>query len=236
MLLFFFYSVAINLRRSGSSQDIRSVDPRPLSPFLSRFVPQRSLDDNSIHAHVKGVRRIQRNLSSPLPTGEKKTSVLGLEIKGRSLSDSPAEVLVSPIIPRRHFDSENYHNPKKSQAGVSRVKSCPAIKADSTESVTKFTLPITALLSRSPSTDACPTLKPAEQADRLPQIHDSRSPMLVRTRKSSSECARELFNVSPIMDQSSNTANKTDNDNLQCNVTDKVEYYLYSMSVGDDHE
>ena len=185
---------------------------------------------------MKGVRRIQRNFSSPLSAGEKKTSVLGLEIKGRSLSDSPAEVLVSPVIPRRHFDSENFNNTNKSQAGVSRVKSCPSIKADSNEPVTKFTLLRTALLSRSPSTDACPTLKAAEQADRLPRIQDSRSPMLVRTRKSSSECARELFNVSPIMDQSSNTTNKADDDNLQCNMTDKVEYYLYSMSVEDDHE
>lgn len=233
--LFILFWLAVNLRRSGSNQDVRGADPRPLSPFPSQFLPQKSLDDNSI-LQLKGVRRIQRNFSSPLPTEEKETNPLGLGIRGRALSDSPAEALGSPVIPRRHFDSENYHNPEQSRGGVSRVKSCPAIKADSNEPLTKFPLPLTiSPLAKSPSTNACPTLKPTDQAGRLPQIHHTHSPMLVRTRKTPDECARELFNVSPIMDQSANPPNESGNNNLQCNVTDKVEYYLYSMSVEDDN-
>lgn len=59
--------------------------------------------------------------------------------------------------------------------------------------------------------------------------------MLVRTRKTSNERPRELFNVSPIMGQSGNFLSKPNiaNDN-QCDFTDKVEYYLYSMSFDDD--
>lgn len=221
---------------SGSNQDV-SADPRPLSPFPSRFLPQKSLDDNSIHVQLKGVHRVQRNFSSPLPTAEKTTNALGLRIRGRALSDCPAEALGSPVILRKHFESENYRNPEQPHGGMPRVKSCPAIKADSNEPVTKFSFPLTiqSPLSKSSSTSACPTLKPTDQAGRLPQIHHTHSPMLVRTRETPSECARELFNVSPIMDQSGNPSNEPDNNNLQCKVTDKVEYYLYSMSVEKDN-
>ena len=38
------------------------------------------------------------------------------------------------------------------------------------------------------------------------------------------------------MDQSGNSLNQADDNNLQCKVTDKVEYYLYSMSVEDDND
>ena len=180
-----------------------------------------------------GVHRIQRNFSSPLPRGEQKSSPLS--IRGRALSDSPTEALVSPVIPRRHFGSRNCHSPKQSQGGISRVKSCPAMKTDSNEPLTKFALPLT--LSKSPSTDACPTLKPSDQSDRLPRIDQTHSPMLVqpvRTRKTPNESVRELFNVSPIMDHSGNVLNQPDESSLQCKVTDKVEYFLYSMSVEDD--
>lgn len=233
------FLLAVNLRGSGSNKDVRGADPRPLSPFPSRLIPQKSLDDNAIYEESPGaVRRIQRNFSSALPTGEQKSSPLS--IRGRALSDSPTEVLVSPVIPRRHFESENCHSPKQLQGGVSRVKSCPVIKADSNEPITTFSLPLTlSPFSKSPSTDACPTLKPADQSDRLPRIDRTRSPMLVhpvRTRKTPNECARELFNVSPIMDQSNNPLNEPDDNRLQCNVTDKVEYYLYSMSVEDDKD
>ena len=112
------------------------------------------------------------------------------------------------------------------------------MKADSNEPVTKFSLPLTlSPLSKSPSTDACSTLKPADQSDRLPRIDHAHSPILVhqvRTRKTSNECVRELFNVSPIIDQSGNPLNQPDDNNLQCKVTDKVDYFLYSMSVEDD--
>ncbi len=233
---YFIFLLAVNLPRSGSNQDVRGADPRPLSPFPSRLLSQKSLDDNSIHVQLRGVRRVQRNFSSPLPTAENTTNALGLRIRGRALSDSPAEALGSPVIPRRHFDTENYHNPEQTQGGISRVKSCPAIKADSNEPVAKFSLPLTiSPLSKSSSTSACSSLKPTDQADRLPQIHHTHSPRLVRTRETPSECARELFNVSPIMDQSGNPSNEPDNNNLQCKVTDKVEYYLYSMSVEDDN-
>ena len=196
------------------------------------------MDDNVIcdQSSRAGVRRIQRNFSSPLPRGEQKSSPLS--IRGRALSDSPTETLVSPVILRRHFEPGNYHSPKHSQGGISRVKSCPVMKADSNEPVTKFSLPLTlSPLSKSPSTDACSTLKPADQSDRLPRIDHAHSPILVhqvRTRKTSNECVRELFNVSPIIDQSGNPLNQPDDKNLQCKVTDKVEYFLYSMSVQDD--
>jgi len=36
------------------------------------------------------------------------------------------------------------------------------------------------------------------------------------------------------MDQSGNPLNQPDDKNLQCEITDKVEYFLYSMSVEDD--
>lgn len=216
------------------------MDPRPLSPFLSRLIPQKSVDDNAIYEQSlrSGVRRIQRNFSSPLPTGDQKSSPLN--IRGRALSDSPVEALVSPIIPRSHFESGNCHSLNQSQGGISRVKSCPVMKADSDEPLTKFSLPLTlSPLSKSPSTDACSTVKPAEQSDRLPRIDHTHSPMLVqpvRTRKTPNECVRELFNVSPIMDQSGNPLNQADDSNLQCKVTDKVEYYLYSMSVEDEKD
>ena len=35
------------------------------------------------------------------------------------------------------------------------------------------------------------------------------------------------------MDQPGNSLNQADDTNLQCKATDKVEYYLYSMSVKD---
>jgi len=112
------------------------------------------------------------------------------------------------------------------------------MKADSNEPLTNFSLPLTlSPLSKSLSTDACSTLKLADQSDRLPSIDHAQSAMLVhqvRTRKTSNECVRELFNVSPIMDQSGNPLNQPDDKNLQCKVTDKVEYFLYSMSVEDD--
>lgn len=117
------------------------------------------------------------------------------------------------------------------------MKSCPVMKADSNEPLTKLSLPSTlSPLSKSPSTDACSTLKRDDQSDRLPRIDHTHSPMLVhpvRARKTSNECVRELFNVSPIMDQSGNSLNQADDNNLQCKATDKVEYYLYSMSVED---
>ena len=203
-------------------------------------MPQKTVDDNAIYEQSlrSGVRRIQRNFSSPLPTADQKSSQLS--IRGRALSDSPAEALVSPVIPRRHFASGNSHSPKQSRGRISRVKSCPVMKADSNEPLTKFSLPLTlSPLSKSPSIDACSALKPADQSDRLPQIDHTHSRMLVqpvRTRETPNESVRELFNVSPIMDQSGNPSNKADDNNLQCKVTDKVEYYLYSMSVEDERD
>lgn len=225
------------MRRSGSNKDVRGAATRKLSPFPSRLIPQKSVDDNAIYEQSlrSGVRRIQRNFSSPLPTGEQTSSPLS--ISGRALSDSPAEALVSPVISRRYFQSGNSPSPKQSQGGLSRVKSCPVMKADSNEPLAKLSLPSTlSPVSKSPSTDACSTLKPDDQSDRLPRIDHTHSPMLVhpvRARKTSNECVRELFNVSPIMDQSGNSLNQTDDNNLQCKATDKVEYYLYSMSVED---
>ena len=110
------------------------------------------------------------------------------------------------------------------------------MKADSNETLIKFSL-TSSPLSKSPSIDACSALKPADQSDRLPRIGNTHSLMLVqpaRTRKTPNESVRELFNVSPIMDQSGNPSNQADDNNLQCKVTDKVEYYLYSMSVEDE--
>lgn len=188
---------------------------------------------------------IQRKISSPLPTGANTSSPLS--IRRRALSESPVEALISPVIPRKYFDFENCYSPgnSKLQGGVSRVKSCPVIKAVSNEKMNEFSLPLTVIpLSRSPSISACSTLKSADQnkstcspltADnRLPRIHQTHSPRLVRRSKTANECTRELFNVSPIMDQSANS--EPDNNDIQCDVTDKVEYYLYSMSVEDDKD
>lgn len=225
-----YFLTAVTPRRSGSNHDVRRADVRPLSPFLSRYVSLESLDDN-FPKPPTGVHTVQRKISSPLPTEVKK--MCHLSIRGRALSDSPVEALISPVAPRRRLGSENVFNPGQLQGGLSRVKSCPVIKSESNERLSDLLLPLTI---KSSSSAACSTLKPADQ-DRLPRIHQTHSPMLVRTRKTSNECQRELFNVSPIMDESGNCSNKPDNNsNIQCDFTDKVEYYLYSMSVDDDKD
>lgn len=211
----------VSLRRSGSNHDVRRSDPRALSPCFPRYSSQESLDDNIPKSPIVG-RTFQRKISNPLPTDSKKK--LHLRIRGRALSDSPAEALISPVVPRKHLNPENDFNYWQVQGGLSRVKSCPVMKSESNERLSDLSL----LLTSKSSSAVHSTFKAT-------QIHQEDSPMLVRTRKTSNERPRELFNVSPIMGQSGNFLSKPNIaiDN-QCDFTDKVEYYLYSMSFDDD--
>ena len=237
ILMFLF---VVNLRKSGSSHDVRGEDLQPQSPLFSRCSSQESLDDNSL-IRSTGMRMLHRKISSPLPTRRL--------IRRRALSETPAEALISPVVPRRCF------SPKQLRIGVSRVKSCPIISADSNErlnnsspspplsprftfkevssggaqlhnrTLTKFyTAPVS----------ACPTLKTANQ-ERLPRINQTRcSPMLVSAHETPTESARELFNVSPVMGDSADSTSRLNDNNSQCDVNDKVQYFLHTISAEED--
>ncbi|PFX26263.1 uncharacterized protein LOC111329186 [Stylophora pistillata] len=219
----------VSLRRSRSNHDVRLTDPRSLSPCFPRFSSQENLGYNIPKSPIVG-RTFQRKISSPLPTELKKS--WHLRIRGRALSNSPSEALISPVISRRHLNPQHDLNSEHLQGGLSRVKSCPVIKSDSNERLNDLPLPLTIKSSSAVHS----TSKPPDR-DRLPQIHQADSPMLVRARKTSDERPRELFNVSPIMGQSGNFLSKPDKTSgIQCDSTDKVEYYLYSMSLDDDKD
>ena len=57
--------------------------------------------------------------------------------------------------------------------------------------------------------------------------------MLVRADKTPTESERALFNVSPVMGQSDDTINRLDN-NSQCDVIDKVQYFLHTLTAEED--
>lgn len=228
----------MNVGKSGSSHDVRGEDPRPLSPFFSRCLSQESMDDN-ILIQSTGVRMRHHKVSSPLPAG-RMTSPLSL--RRRALSDLPAEALISPVIPRRCF------SPKQIKKGVSRVMSCPIISAGSNEHVDCLTSspPVSPQFSLKDLSSSgtqhhmkfiatpiseCPAFKSAEQ-DRLPRIHQTQCcSTLVSTHKTPTESARELFNVSPVMGQSADMINRHNNNNPECDITDKVEYFLHTLSA-----
>lgn len=183
-----------------------------------------------------------RKISSPLPAGKMTSPLCG---RRRAQSESPAEALISPVIPRRCF------SPKQLNKGVSRVMSCPMLRADSNEYTNKL-IPSPPVSPRfnfeelslggaktlgnrtkfiTTPISAYPVLKTPEQ-DRLPRIHQTRCSSMLTSgaQKTPTESARELFNVSPVMGQSAVPTNRHSINN-QCDVTDKVQYFLHSISV-----
>ena len=220
------------MRKSRSSHDVTGEDPRPLSPFpFARYSSQESLDDN-VMIRSTGLRMPHRKISSPLPAG---MTTSPLCVRRRTLSDSPAEALISPVIPRR------CGSPLQLKKGVPRVMSCPIITSDSNEHVSQLT-PSPPVSPRynfdggphklTSSINACPALKSAEQ-EKLPRIHQTRSPMLVRADKTPTESARELFNVSPVMGQPADLIKRLDNNN-ECDAIDKVQYFLHTLTAEED--
>ena len=230
-----YFDFTANLRISVSNNDVRGGDPRPLSPFSSHCSPQESLDENFV-LRPTGLRMLNRKVSSPIPACMTST-------RRRTLSDAPAEALISPVIPRRRF------SPK--QEGVSRVRSCPVINSGSDEHLNKsspsppvsprFTFAELSYVGAQPQyrtrfhttpIRASPTLTSADQ-EKLPRIHQTRgSPMLVKTQRTPTESARELFNVSPVLGESAVSTNE--DNNIQCDFNDKVQYYLHTISAEKD--
>lgn len=226
------FLIAVYLRKSRSSHDVTGEDPRPLSSFLSRYSSQESLDDN-LMIRSTALRMPDRKISSPLPAGMKMSPLC---MRRRTQSGSPAEALISPVVPRR------CSSPLQLKKGVPRVMSCPTITSDSNEHVSLLT-PSPPVSPRytfeegshkliTTSISACPALKATEQ-ERLPWIHQTRSPMLVRADRTPTESERALFNVSPVMGQSDDTINRLDN-NSQCDVIDKVQYFLHTLTAEED--
>lgn len=240
-----FFLYAVNLKKSGSSQDIRGEDVRPLSPFFPRHSLQESLDDNeNFPIRSTEVRMSHRKISSPLPS----VKMIGsMRMRRRALSESPAEALISPVVPRRCL------SPRELNKGVPRAISCPAITSDTNEQANQPTpsppisprynfedLALNDAESQTRTkfvttpTRASSQLKSADQ-DRLPRINQTRcGSMLIRPHKAPTESARELFNVSPVLGQSADTTIDGHNSEIQCDVADKVQYFLHTLSVEED--
>lgn len=181
---------------------------------------------------------INRKVSSPIP-------VCMTSTRRRTLSDAPTEALISPLIPRRRF------SPKQLKEGMSRVRSCPVINSDSDEHLNKsspsppvsprFTFTELSYVGAQPQNrtkclttpiGASPTHTSADH-EKLPLIHQTcGSPMLVKTQRTPTESARELFNVSPVLGESAVSINQ--DNNIQCDFNDKVQYYLHTISAEKD--
>lgn len=226
-----------NLRKFGSWHDVRGDNVRPLSPFLSRYSSHEILDETSA-----GVRIPNRKIPSPFSTRNFMSPLCSR--RRRTLSESPAEALISPVITRR---SQGVHPLNK------RVLSCPVILSDSNERMSPLT-PSSPVSSRYKFADlfvfngaksqtgskvvtTCTSTGTSNDfestdVDRLPRIQQTRSSaMLVGVHKTPNESARELFNVSPVMGQSADTIERHNNTNVQCDVSDKVQYYLHTLSL-----
>lgn len=231
------FDFTANLRISASNNDVRGEDPRPLSPFFSHCSSQESLDENFV-LRPTGLRMINRKVSSPIPTCMTST-------RRRTLSDAPTEALISPVIPRRHL------SPRQVKEGMSRVRSCPVINSGSDEHLKKsspsppvsprFTFTELSYVGAQPQNrtkfhttpiGASPALASADQ-EKLPRIHQTRgSPMLVKTQRTPTESARELFNMSPVLGESAVSIDQ--DNNIQCDFNDKVQYYLHTISAEKD--
>lgn len=232
-----YFDFTANLRTSVSNNDVRGGDPRSLSPFLSHCSSQESLDENFV-LRPTGLPMINRKVSSPIPACMTST-------RRRTLSDAPTEALISPVIPRRHL------SPRHVKEGMSRVRSCPVINSGSDEHLKKSSPspPVSPQFTFAELSYACaqpqnrtkfhttpigarPALTSADQ-EKLPRIHQTRgSPMLVKTQRTPTESARELFNVSPVLGDSAASINQ--DKNIQCDFNDKVQYYLHTISTEKD--
>lgn len=225
-----------NLRKFGSLNDVRAESIQPLSPFLTRYSSPEDLQDET----PSGVRNSNRKISSPFPTHNFMSPVFGR--KRRTLSESPAEALISPVITRRSFGIQPLNK---------RVFSCPLISTDLNERV-RSVIPSSPVSPRHKTADVN-SLKCSEtqsgtklgmasfggssdftstEPEKLPRISQTRSSsMLVRVHQTPTESARDRFNVSPVMGQSADAFN---NNNSQCDVTDKVQYFLHTLSLEED--
>lgn len=229
-----YFDFTANLRISVSNNDVRGGDSRSLSPFFSHCSSQESLDENFV-LRPTGLRMINSKVSSPIPACMTST-------RRRTLSESPTEALISPVVPRRRL------SPRQQKEGMSRVRSCPVINSGSDEHLKKslpsppvspqFTFAELSYAGAQPQNrtkfhttpiGASPTLTSADQ-EKLPRIHQTRSsPMLVKTQRTPTESARELFNVSPVLGESAVSINQ--DNNIQCDFNDKVQYYLHTIST-----
>ena len=134
---------------------------------------------------------------------------------------------------------------------MSRVSSCPVINSGSDEHLKKsspsppvsprFSFTELSYVGAQPQNrtkfhttpiGASPALASADQ-EKLPRIHQTRgSPMLVKTQRTPTESARELFNMSPVLGESAVSIDQ--DNNIQCDFNDKVQYYLHTISAEKD--
>ena len=217
-----FALLTANLRRTTSYHDVNTM---PLIPAPCR---------------LHGARAPQRKISSPFPVSKSIRSPHPVR-RRRAFSESPAEELLSSVIPRKNSASEKLCSLKRDAEKQGPESSFglehPSASPNPEVSITGLHRQSTSNSLRASVSVPDSSEPRTDNREKFPQINLTLSPMLVHPvfqPETPRKKTREQFNVSPIMNQSANPTGQGKRDNYD--VTEKVQYFLQSMSLTNDRD